>query len=117
MPSLAHCTDSRLRPPGLLLEANGAPLSLRIARGRPSSRKACSTTGCTASIVSGTMRHSIRKRLSASVIVNGSQRCPSAVRNQPLKSMHHRSLGSCTGRKGWLSGTARRRRRRGSLSP
>jgi len=61
----------------------GKLLSLRIARGRPSSPKACSTTGCTAWVVSGTMRHSIRKRLSASVIVSGSQRCPSVVRNQP----------------------------------
>src|SRR5271166_1953653 len=56
-PSLTQCTESRVRPPGLVLEANGAPLSLRIARGRPSSRKAWSTTGSTASMVSGTMRH------------------------------------------------------------
>ena len=80
--------------------------SASIARGRPSSRKAWSATGRNEPIVSGTIRHSIRKLLSASVIVSGSQRCPSAVPNPPLKSTHHRSFGSCTGRKGWVSGVA-----------
>jgi hypothetical protein len=59
--------------------------------------------------IPGTMRHSIRKRLSASVIVSGWQRCPSAVRN--LEVDGPQVVGSCTGRKGWVSGTGRRNER------
>ena len=44
MPSLTHWSDKRVRPPAPV-EAKGGPLSLRMARGRPSSRIARSTTG------------------------------------------------------------------------
>ena len=39
------------------------------------------------------------------------------VRNQPLKSIHHRSLGFSAGAKGWLQGAARRRLLRRRTSP
>src|SRR5262249_45415438 len=44
-----------------------------------------------------TMRTSSRYRFAASVSVSGSQRVPSAVRNQPLKSIDHSSLGTAAG--------------------
>jgi hypothetical protein len=50
-------------------------------------------------------------------MVSGSQRVPSRVRNQPLKSMPHRSFGASTGANGRTTGKAPRRRRRGALSP
>ena len=52
-----------VKPPALVVQAKGTPLSLRMARGKPSSRKARSTRGHTPSVVGGTIRHSMRKRL------------------------------------------------------
>src|SRR5207245_11714848 len=57
-------------------------------------------------------------RLCASEIVSGSQRTPSPVRNQPLKSAHHVSLGYLTEPNGCvLGGTCARAGRRGTVSP
>ena len=46
-------------------------------------------------------------------IVSGSQRCPSAVRNQPLKSAHQTSFGAVAAKNGRCADAARRRSRRG----
>src|SRR4029078_12707817 len=48
-----------------------------------------------------------------SVIVSGSQRLPSYVRNQPLKSIDHSSLGACAGATTSPCAMARRRLRCG----
>ena len=116
MPSLTQCTARRERPPAPV-EANGGPLSVRIARGKPNSSKTRSNTGRTPSPVGAVIRQSRRNRLCASEIVSGSQRWPSAVRNQPLKSAHQTSFGAVAAKNGRLAGSARRRRRRGWLSP
>src|SRR5260370_11175162 len=53
----------------------------------------------------------------ASLIVNGSQRRRSPVRNQPLKSAHQTALGASTARKGEAQGGHRRRSRRACVIP
>jgi hypothetical protein len=116
IPSLIHFTARRVSPPEPE-PAKGGPLSERRAKGKPCSRKAASTTGSTPSVVGATTRQASRKRLSASLKVMGSQRAPSPVLNQPLKSMHHRSLGAVTGAKGRLTGSGLWRRRRVETSP
>jgi hypothetical protein len=84
MPSRIHQMDSRLSPPGAGL-ANGGPLSVRIASGKPYSRNTASKTArARSSSVRSTARQRNRKRLKASLVVNGSQRLPSPQRNQPL---------------------------------
>src|SRR5438552_14680552 len=51
-------------------------------------------------------------------MVSGSQRTPSPVRNQPLKSAHHVSLAALTEPNGWLrGGTCARAGRRGTTIP
>jgi hypothetical protein len=93
MPSFSHHTDSAESPPAPV-DPNGVPLSERIAAGRPMVSKTRSRADLTPAHVGSTMRTSTRKRLAWSVIVRGSQRLPSAVRNQPLKSIDHSSLGA-----------------------
>jgi hypothetical protein len=44
MPSRSHHTDRRLKPKKALALANGTPLSVRMASGRPNSLKARSNT-------------------------------------------------------------------------
>jgi hypothetical protein len=73
--------------------ANGGPLSVRIARGKPYSRNVRSNHGRTPRSVGATMRQYNTKRLHASITASGSQRVPSAVRNHPLKSAVQTSLG------------------------
>jgi len=116
MPSFSQPTASRLSPPAPV-EAKGGPLSVRSASGRPYSRKARSKIGSTPSRVGATMSQHNRKRLCASLSVSGSQRLPSRVRNQPLKSAHQTSLGPRASEKGCVTGSARRRRRRSGTSP
>ena len=86
MPSLIHHADSRVRPPAPV-EPNGEPLSQRIAVGKPWWRNAAAKHRRDPSMVGGTIRTSIRKRLWLSVSVSGSIRPLSRVRNQPLKSV------------------------------
>ena len=45
--------------------------------------------------------HPLRYRLAASLSVRGSIRVPSAVLNQPLKSMHQTSFGLAQAANGW----------------
>src|SRR3982750_3559852 len=92
MPSLSHHTESGEGPPAPV-DPNGAPLSERIAWGRPMSLKTRSIALLTPAPVGSTMRTSMRKRLAESLRVSGSQRIPSPLRNQPLKSIAHSSLG------------------------
>ena len=109
MPSLSHQADSRVRPPAPV-EPNGAPLSQRIARGSPWRRNARTNTACDGSIRGATIRTSIRNRLWPSLIVRGSIRQLSPVRNQPLKSTAHSSFAASTGimMRPWSSGGLRR---------
>ena len=94
IPSFIHHT-ARRESPATARDANGAPLSVRIARGRPHSRNADSKIARTRSpSVFSTRWQRNRYRLQASVIVSGSIRSPSPVRNQPLKSAHHTRLGA-----------------------
>jgi hypothetical protein len=51
------------------------------------------------------------------VIVSGSQRLPSPVKNQPLKSMHQTSLAAPQWANGALDGGLRRRSLRFTVSP
>src|SRR5262249_11296280 len=67
--------------------------------------------------VGSTIRTSTRYRLAASVSVSGSQRVPSAVRNQPLKSIDHSSLATVAGDTTSPCAIARWRRRRASTRP
>jgi hypothetical protein len=79
-------------------EAYGASLSMRMACGKPCSRKAASKMACTpAASVFSTAWQRNRYRVCASEMVSGSLRWPSAVRNQPLKSAHHAwlALSAC----------------------
>src|SRR5712692_1647035 len=93
-PNLIHHTASRDNP-ATACEANGAPLSVRIASGIPNSRKAASKIARTRAVsVFSTAWQRNRYRLCASEMVSGSIRSPSAVWNQPLKSAHHTRLAS-----------------------
>src|SRR5215467_7656445 len=96
MPSFSHHTDKAERPPAPV-EPNGAPLSERIAPGRPTAAKTRSIAPLTPANVGSTIRTSTRYLLAASLSVSGSQRVPSAVRNQPLKSIDHSSLATVAG--------------------
>jgi hypothetical protein len=94
-----------------------------IASGSPNSRNAASNSPRASRYDSClTIRQRSRYRLNASVIVNGSQRLPSPVRNHPLKSAHHRRFGpSSPGGNAVVTprGAQRRfrRRRRGTTNP
>ena len=93
MPNFIHHTakwDSRPAP----VVANGAPLSVRTARGNPNSRNARSNHGRTPASLGATIRQQNTNRANASAIVSGSHRTPSPVRNQPLKSAVQTSLGA-----------------------
>jgi len=92
-------------------------LSQRIARGRPWAQNAATKIGCTPAIVGAVMRTSISRRLWLSVIVSGSIRRWSRVRNQPLKSVAHSSLAATTAANGRGWSSARRRRRAGATRP
>src|SRR5215471_4739073 len=116
MPSLSHHTDSAESPPAPV-DPNGDPLSERIASGRPTSSKTRSIAPLTPAHVGSTIRTSSRYRLAASVSVRGSQRVPSAVRNQPLKSIDHSSLGALAGDITSPWAIARRRRGRSWIRP
>jgi hypothetical protein len=71
MPSRSSQTASDVRPPAPV-DANGGPLSDRMALGTPNSRNAESSTLRTASPSgSSTISHRIRNRLNASEIVKG----------------------------------------------
>jgi hypothetical protein len=60
-------------------------LSLRIAFGKPYSRNAASITARTRFCsIPGIAVSRSKYRLALSVIVSGSKRCPSPVRNHPL---------------------------------
>ena len=116
--------DAKLHPPdrqpgeaASAREPNGEPLTQRIPSGRPYSRKARSKQGRTHSIVGSVIRSSIRKRLRLSVVVSGSIRCWSRVRNQPLKSALHSSLGSIAGVQDRCWSSGRRRRFTGTTRP
>ena len=86
IPSFIHQTDSLVRPPAPR-EPNGEPLSQRIPCGRPYSQKPAQNKGGRPRLLVPVIRsYSIRKRVRLSVVVNGSIRCWSRVRNQPLKS-------------------------------
>jgi hypothetical protein len=74
--------------------AKGAPLSLRMTRGRPySSNRRSNSVRTRAVAVVGIARAPMMYRLKASRTVNGSQRWPT-VCHQPLKSTVHTSLGA-----------------------
>src|SRR4029450_1729261 len=92
--------------------------SERSRSGRPNSRKAASSTGhtCTASLFASTWQRS-RYRLCASDSVRGSQRVPSPVRNQPLKSIAHTSLAPAQAANGAVAGGGRRLRRGVTAQP
>ena len=69
------------------VEAKGAPLSVRIASGRPTSRKSRRNAGLAPSVLTeGSPLQSSRLRLKWSVTVSGKQYLPSRVLNYPLKS-------------------------------
>src|SRR5260370_36665076 len=105
MPSLIHQIDSADRPPAPTV-ANGVPLSVRSSTGAPNRRNVASNSGrtCWASVPWCMPWQRNTMRLYASEIVSGSQRTPSAVRNQPLKSAHHVSLGCFTEPNGCVRG-------------
>jgi hypothetical protein len=93
MPNLSHQIANGDKWAAAVV-ANGGPLSVRIARGKPYSRNVRSNHGRTPRAVGATMRQHNTKRLHASITVSGSQRVPFAVRNHPLKSAVQTSLGS-----------------------
>ena len=82
----SHHTESWLRPAGPV-EAKGGPLSMRIRHGSPRSRNKRSQARRTPASVRRRCARRARLRLTASLTVKGSQRCPSRVRSHPLKSM------------------------------
>src|SRR5258707_8261108 len=117
MPSLIHQTANRDSPASARL-ANGPPLSVRMAAGRPYWRKAASKMACTLAVsVFSTAWQRNRYRLCASEMVSGSMRSPSAVRNQPLKSAHHTRFGPSACASGALYGAVRTRFLRGTTKP
>jgi hypothetical protein len=117
IPSLTHHTARVDSPPKPTL-AKGGPLSLRMDRGKPYSLKARSRTGRTCCPRGWRSPwHTKRYLEAASATVKGLTRTPFPVRNHPLKSMHHRSLGCSIGAKGWLQGAVRRRGLRRRTSP
>lgn len=65
-----------------------------MASGRPTSENTRSRAHLTPAHVGSTIRVAIKYRLAVSVTVNGSQRSPSRVRNQPLKSIAHSPLAT-----------------------
>src|ERR1700722_441376 len=94
MPNFTHQALKRVSP-NAPVEPKGEPLSTRITRGKPFFRK----RSLQASRLSRTfcwLNKSITKayRLAKSRIVSGSTRVPSPVRNHPLKSKVHTSLGA-----------------------
>ncbi len=119
MPSASHQADNRLNPSNPWLLANGGPLSLRIAPGRPCRSKSRSKQLLTLSVreFSRTLISS-NMRLYSSRTVSGSTRSPSRSFHQPLKSTVQISLGACA-----FIPVARRlpgsrlRRLRGSVNP
>jgi hypothetical protein len=76
-----------------------------------------SSAGRTPASVGGTICVAIRYRLAASPTVSGSQRVPSRVRNQPLKSIDHSSFGAVAPVTISPCGHGRRRRGVGAISP
>ena len=117
IPSPSHHIARRLNPAGAGL-ANGGPLSLRIASGKPYSRNTASNTARTwGPSVFSTDRQRCTYRLKASLMVSGSHRSPLPHKNQPLKSVHQTWLGAPACARGWLYNGVCRRLRRGTLSP
>ena len=117
MPSFNHQTARRDSRPAPVV-ANGEPLSVRSARGNPYvAKRALEPRPHPDRAVGATMRQHSTNRLHASATVSGSQRVPSAVRNQPLKSAVQTSFGACAAASGCVSGTTYRSRRRGVLRP
>src|SRR5262245_38452696 len=116
-PALMTLTESCDSPPAPA-EANGGPLSERSTLGSPNSRNAASSTGqtCLVSVHFIAWQRN-RYRLCASHSVSGSQWLPLRVRNQPLKSMHHTSLGPPHCENGALEGGLRRRNLRATVRP
>jgi hypothetical protein len=81
MPSLIHQTLSVERP-WILQEAKGTPLSVRMALGRPKSRKVRSKTGKALRVLTfGRLRQVSRKRECRSAMVRGKQHAPFPVWN------------------------------------
>src|SRR4029078_5299895 len=95
MPTDVHQADSWLSPAGADVHANGAPLSTRLTRGSPQLSNSLSNAGLTTSarVEPRSSRHRTQG-LKASRTVSGSNRLPSRVRHQPLKSTVHTSLGA-----------------------
>ena len=115
MPSFSHHTakcDNRPAP----VVANGEPLSVRSAPWQPILAKRPLKPGPTPRSLGATIRQH-NTATYASAIVSGSHRVPSVVRNHPLKSAVHTSLGAAAAANGWVSGTTYRSRRRGALDP
>ncbi len=95
IPRATHQTDSRLKPKSAWVCAKGAPLSLRMAWGRPyCSNKRSKHNRMLSVRASGNRRNSNRYRLYSSRTVNGSHRCRAGSYHQPLKSTVHTSLGA-----------------------
>src|SRR5436190_20764017 len=90
IPISSHHTDRELNPPKPT-EAKGEPLSVRIASGRPYSRKVAMNKGFITRLLvlpTNPWQHS-KYRLCASLIVKGSHRCPLPILKYPFKSALH----------------------------
>jgi hypothetical protein len=81
------------------------------------SRRRAESPPCAPSTVGATMRVSTRKRVWLSVIVSGSIRRWSCVRNHPLKSAAHSSLAASAAMTRRGASRGRRRRRDASTKP
>ena len=115
--SLTHHTASEDRLPRPTL-AKGGPLSDLMARGSQYSLKARSRTRRTSGplgLISPLQTN--RYREAASCTVRGSILTPFPVRNHPLRSMDHTSLGLSAAANGSLQGEALLRRFRRRTSP
>ena len=93
IPSWSHQALSCERPQ-TPRDPKGEPLSTRRTSGRPKRRNMPRNTGRTRSPRGpATIRHVRTYRQHTSLIVSGSQRCPSRVRNHPLKSAAQTAFG------------------------
>jgi hypothetical protein len=116
IPSFNHHT-ARCESCAAPVVANGVARSRSAARAAAHIPKDPLEPRPHACLLGAIIRQHSTNRLCTSATVNGSHRVPSAVRNHPLKSTVHTSLGACAAANGRVSGTVYRRRLRGWLRP
>src|SRR5215471_9212153 len=96
MPKASHQADNRLRPWTALQLAKGAPLSLRMAPGKPWRSKSRSKLLCTVSVRASPMARNSNK-VTAVLVADGQRFAPQVASPPPALKIHRPDLVSCLG--------------------